>query len=52
MKTRKKLIFRMAAAIVAISSILIFVPWDMAGAYFKPLPETVSEQVGNAIDLG
>jgi len=52
MKTRKKLIFRMAAAIVAISSILIFVPWDMARAYFKPLPETVSEQVGNAIDLG
>jgi len=36
--------------IVAISSALIFVPWLAAYAYLKPLPDTVQQQVDDAVN--
>ncbi|NOZ65618.1 MAG: beta-lactamase family protein [Alphaproteobacteria bacterium] len=52
MKNRKKLIMRLAAAIVTVTSILIFAPWEAAIYYFVPLPATVQEQVDDAVDHG
>jgi len=52
MKNRKKLIMRLAAAIVTVTSILIFAPWEAAIYYFVPLPATVREQVDDAVDHG
>jgi len=31
---------------------LYFVPWPIVTAWIKPLPETVQEQVDEAIDMG
>jgi len=52
MKKRLKLILRLAAAVVTISSIFIFAPWREAVHYLAPLPATVQEQVDAAVDQG
>lgn len=51
MKHRVKLILRVAAAILPLIS-LAFVPWGLVWAWSAPLPDTVQEQVNNAIDHG
>lgn len=38
--------------IVGIISLVIFPPWDLVWAWLAPLPETVQEQVDEAIDSG
>lgn len=38
--------------IVAISSVVVFPPWDGIRVWLAPLPDTVQEQVDNAIDHG
>tara|TARA_B110000858_G_scaffold89247_1_gene103078 strand:- start:1491 stop:2534 length:1044 start_codon:yes stop_codon:yes gene_type:complete len=50
-KKQKRIWFlRIVAAIVTVSSIIIFAPWLAAIAYLKPLPATVQEQVDDAIN--
>jgi CubicO group peptidase (beta-lactamase class C family) len=48
----KKLIMRVAAAIVTVTSIYAFAPWEAAIYYFAPLPSTVQEQVDDAVNQG
>lgn len=43
-------LLRILASIVAIGCAVIFVPWLAAFAYLKPLPDSVQEQVDDAID--
>ncbi len=43
-------LLRIIAAIVTISSIAIFAPWLAVYAYLKPLPDTVQEEVDNAVN--
>lgn len=43
-------LLKITMAIVSIGCILIFVPWLAACAYWKPLPDTVQEQVEDAIN--
>lgn len=50
-KKQKKLVLRVVLAVATLIS-LWFVPWPLVTAWLKPLPETVQEQVDNAIDLG
>lgn len=38
--------------VVAIISMVIFVPWDIIKVWLSPLPETVQEQVDEALDYG
>ena len=47
----KKKIFRIVFIIASISS-LAFVPWILVKAWISPLPDTVQEQVNEAIDHG
>jgi D-alanyl-D-alanine carboxypeptidase len=44
-------LLRIIAAIVAVGSIVIFAPWLSAVANLKPLPDTVQEQVDDAINF-
>jgi D-alanyl-D-alanine carboxypeptidase len=50
-KKQTKRILRIAFIIASISS-LWFVPWILVKAWILPLPDTVQEQVNEAIDLG
>jgi len=50
-KRRSVWLIRIIAVIVAISCAVIFVPWLAAWAYLKPLPDTVQEQVDDAINF-
>jgi CubicO group peptidase (beta-lactamase class C family) len=50
-KKQIKRIFRIVFIIGSISS-LFFVPWILVKAWILPLPNTVQEQVGEAIDHG
>lgn len=43
---------RIAAALVAIGSILVFAPWKAAWLWLTPLPETLQEQVDDAVEHG
>jgi len=52
MRNSKKLIMRVFAAIVTVSSIYIFAPWEAALYYFHPLPSTVQQQVDDAVNQG
>lgn len=45
-------LLRLIMPIVAISCIVVFVPWAAGCAWLAPLPDTVQEQVDDAIDLG
>ena len=38
--------------IVAIVTTVIFVPWDLVRAWVAPLPDTVEEQLDDAVHLG
>ncbi len=38
--------------IVAIVSLVVFPPWDLIRAWLEPLPDTVQEQVNDAVDHG
>ncbi|WP_416308321.1 serine hydrolase domain-containing protein [Neptunicella sp. SCSIO 80796] len=49
-KQRTVWILRIIAAIVTIASVVIFAPWQAAYLYLKPLPDTVQQEVDNAID--
>lgn len=42
-------LLRIAAIIVTVSCIAVFVPWLAVRAYLQPLPDTVQEQVDDAI---
>ena len=50
-KKRKILIIRLALLLGTIIS-LFYVPWPLVKAWIKPLPDTVQEQVNEAIDMG
>ena len=50
MTKTKKRVMRIIAAIVTISSIYIFAPWQAALYYFYPLPLTVQAQMDEAIE--
>ena len=50
-KNRAKQIFRIVLLISTAIS-LYFVPWTIVFAYLKPLPDTVQEQVTEALDHG
>ena len=50
-KKQTKRIFRIIFILASISS-LFFVPWILVKAWIIPLPDTVQEQVDEAIDLG
>jgi D-alanyl-D-alanine carboxypeptidase len=51
---KKKLtrILRIIMIPVGIISIVIFPPWDGIWAWIKPIPDTVQEQVNDAVDHG
>lgn len=52
---KKKLtvrILRIIMPVVAIICTVVFVPWDIVGVWITPLPDTVQEQVDDAIDHG
>jgi D-alanyl-D-alanine carboxypeptidase len=51
MKKKTKLILRIVFIIASISS-LFFVPWVLVRAWLAPLPDTVQEQVNDAIGYG
>jgi len=51
-KKRITRILRMIMIPVGIISIIIFPPWDGIWAWLKPLPDTVQEQVNDAVDHG
>jgi CubicO group peptidase (beta-lactamase class C family) len=48
----KRIVFwaRVAAAIVTVSSIYLFAPWEYGLYYLKPLPDTLQEEVESAAD--
>ncbi len=50
-KNKTKQIFRIVFIIASLSS-LAFVPWILVKAWVLPLPNTVQEQVNEAIDYG
>ncbi len=43
---------RVAAAIVTVTSVYIFAPWEAAILYISPLPSTVQEQLEDAVNQG
>jgi D-alanyl-D-alanine carboxypeptidase len=43
-------ILKITISIIAISCLFIFVPWMAGCAYLKPLPDTVQEQVKDAVN--
>jgi len=51
-KTRIVQILRIIMPIVGLISIVIFPPWNGIWARIKPLPDTVQEQVDDAVDHG
>ncbi len=51
-KNRTVRILRIVGPIVGIISIVVFPPWDGIWAWLAPLPDTVQEQVDDAIDHG
>jgi len=50
-KLRSVWLIRIIAVIVVIGSAVVFVPWLAVWAYLKPLPDTVQEQVDDAINF-
>jgi len=51
-KKRIVLILRIVILVMAIICIVVFPPWDGIWAWIKPLPDTVQEQVNDAIGHG
>jgi D-alanyl-D-alanine carboxypeptidase len=54
MTNKKKImrILRIIMPLIAVVSLIIFPPWKLVWAYIKPLPDTVQEQVEDAINMG
>jgi len=54
MQKKKRIvqILRMIMPIVGVISIVVFTPWDGIWAWITPLPDTVQEQVDDAIGHG
>ena len=54
MQKKKRIIqiFRIIGPLVGIICIVAFSPWDVIWAWITPLPDTVQEQVDDAIGLG
>lgn len=50
-KRRSVWLIRVIAVVVAISCAVIFIPWLTVWAYLKPLPDSVQEQVDDAINF-
>ncbi|MCB9456222.1 MAG: beta-lactamase family protein [Anaerolineaceae bacterium] len=51
-KTRTIRILRIIMPIVAVVSAVIFVPWDAVLVWIAPLPDTVQEELDNAVNRG
>ncbi len=51
-KTRTVRILQIIMPIVAIISAVIFVPWNAVFAWLTPLPDTVQEELDNAVNRG
>ncbi|MCX2678951.1 serine hydrolase [Galbibacter sp. EGI 63066] len=49
MKSPKQLLKIIILTVVLICAV-VFIPWDMARAWLAPLPDTIQEQLDNAID--
>ncbi|MFA5302645.1 MAG: serine hydrolase domain-containing protein [Bacteroidales bacterium] len=47
-----KKILRIVMPLIAIACFIVFVPWDIVKPWLSPLPETVQEQVDDAIGYG
>jgi D-alanyl-D-alanine carboxypeptidase len=47
-----KSLFRIVMAIAAIIGMLIFTPWGIIWTWLEPLPDSIQEQVDDAIDHG
>jgi CubicO group peptidase (beta-lactamase class C family) len=45
-------ILRIVMPLVAITCLIIFTPWELVKAWLPPLPDTVQEQVNEALDHG
>lgn len=52
MKSTVRKFFKVIMPIVSIGCMVIFVPWSAGCVYLAPLPNTVQEQVEDAIDHG
>ena len=51
-KTKTKRFFQIAMPMVGLVSLIIFPPWNLVKAWIMPLPDTVQEQVEEAISYG
>ena len=49
---KNRLIFGTLTIALSLASIVLFVPWGIVTAYLSPLPETVPEQLEQAVDNG
>lgn len=49
-RVKKKTIMRVAAAIATITSIYIFAPWEFILYYLKPTPDTIAQELANAVE--
>lgn len=51
---KKRLVFilRVIAAIAVITSLVVFVPWKLVRPWLSPLPDTIQEQLADAVDYG
>ncbi len=45
-------ILRIVMPVIAIASFIVFPPWKLVKAWITPLPDTVQEQVNDAIEYG
>ena len=50
-KNRTKHLFRLSLCLGTIVS-LFYVPWPIIKAWIKPLPDTIQEQVNEAVEMG
>jgi len=54
MVNKKRLVFilRIFAAIAVITSLVVFVPWKLVWPWLSPLPDTIEEQLDDAVAFG
>lgn len=50
MEKSKLAAIRIAAAIVTFTSIYVFAPWEFGLYYLKPLPNTIEQELANAVE--
>lgn len=51
-KKKLVLILRIAALVIVLTCTIVFPPWKLIWAWMTPLPDTVREQVNDALDHG